>query len=76
MPLDLKFKRPPSGVRDGVNWLFFVREFVKMEKNRSLIREMISFVIRETKNNVCDFVKIEKFVRDFVNINKFVICGS
>ena len=43
------FKGAPSGVRDGVNWLFFVREFVKMKK---IVREFvktISFVIRETK---------------------------
>ena len=28
-------RRPPSGIREGMNWLFFVRKFVKMKKNRS-----------------------------------------
>ena len=41
--------RPPSGVRASGNWLFFVREFVKMKK---IVREFVkttSFVIHEKK---------------------------
>ena len=46
-------QRPPppaAFVIDGVNWPFFVCEFVKMKKK--IVRELvktISFVIRETK---------------------------
>ena len=40
---------PPSGVRASGNWLFFVREFVKMKKVVREFVKTISFVIRENK---------------------------
>ena len=38
---------PPSGVRASGNWLFFVREFVKMKKSVREFVKTMSFVIRE-----------------------------
>ena len=70
--------RPPSGVRASGNWLFFVREFVKMKK---IVREFvktISFVIRENKKygswirenwNICSWIRELQNICDswFVN---------
>ena len=43
------YRGPPSGVRASGNWLFFVREFVKLKK---IVREFVKtilFVIREKR---------------------------
>ena len=48
-PIRIAYERPPSGVRASGNWLFFVREFVKMKKVVREFVKTISFVIRENK---------------------------
>ena len=55
---------PPSGVREGGFWLFFVREFVKMKKIVREFEKRMSFVIREKEYIVREFVKFYIFVRE------------
>ena len=64
---------PSSGVRASGNWLFFVREFVKMKK---IVREFVktmSFVIREKEKyrswireiwNICSWIREFRYIRD------------
>ena len=64
---------PQSGVRASGNWLFFVREFVKMKKYVREFVKTMSFVIREKEKyrswireiwNICSWIREFRYIRD------------